>query len=159
MKLRLSERQSIFDKRKKMPLYSDLAILVIPKSILEEKYTGGLEKFREVYRIADENNHHQEDSELVGLVAMNPDEFDIDRLVAAGLHFDEKSKTSRDFTVYVRYGDALWEIPTIENNALYIWHTDCDPELKAIAIKRGNMYMDEIARLIDNGVDVFNTLK
>jgi len=69
------------------PVYLHISNLIIKKEAIAEKYNGGLEKFRKDYNIP-ESEINQEDGSLFSLGKMNPDEFDIEKLLQNGLSFD-----------------------------------------------------------------------
>ena len=64
-----------------MPIYLDLANLILDKRIIEKKYTGGIAQFRIDY-INERHPMNQEDDELFSISKMNVDEFDINK----GIH-------------------------------------------------------------------------
>ncbi len=51
-----------------MPIYCEMLQLVVPKKTLQEKYSGGLEKFKEVYSWGSSLDH--EDLELISKASM-----------------------------------------------------------------------------------------
>ena len=55
-----------------MPVYIHLANLFIKKSAVENKYEGGIVKFREDFFISGDN-YNQEDNELFSIAKMNTD--------------------------------------------------------------------------------------
>ena len=58
-----------------MPINTDLSQLVFRKSIITEKYKGGLEQFKEDFEFTS-GKYNMEDNELISMAAMNPDEWD-----------------------------------------------------------------------------------
>jgi len=70
-----------------MPVYIHLANLFIKKSAVENKYKGGIVKFREDFFISGDN-YNQEDNELFSIAKMNTDEFDLDYLFSKGLDYE-----------------------------------------------------------------------
>ena len=142
-----------------MPVYLDLANLIFDKEVLDRKYKGGCTQFRADWKVGD-NDISQEDDELICLSRMNIDEFDIDRLIEAGLSYDNKQKHSEDFVALTRYGDAIWEVKWLSYNSTYAWHSDCKQwqKEKALYISE-EMRMEEISKLLDEGVEVFQTIK
>jgi len=57
-----------------MPVYIELANLIVPKPVIEKKYAGGADHFRKDYSI-DGDNHHQEDDLLFSISRMNCDDY------------------------------------------------------------------------------------
>jgi len=92
-----------------MPVYLHIANLIISKKAVQEKYIGGLEKFREDYKIKT-SEINQEDGQLFSLGQMNADEFEIEKLITNGLSFNEELQRSDDFTIVYRYGDIYWQV-------------------------------------------------
>ena len=140
-----------------MAIYLDIYNLVINKKAITEKYIGGLDRFREDYNIpASEINH--EDGRLFSLGQMDPDEFDIEKLVQNGLSYDQDLRYSDDFTIVCRYQDAFWEVDWLEHNTVFAWHIDSDSKEVELAKEVLNMTMDRIAELIDQGKSPLKTI-
>jgi len=141
-----------------MPIVLDLANLIIKKSIIEEKYHGGVEAFRERYfkSITPKNS---EDNMLFSLVKMNADEFDIDELVDNGLSFDETTKTSKDFTIYSKYGGTYWEHENLKSNGVFVWHKQ-DDELKIVKARYIGevMLISEIQEAYEQGKELMQNI-
>lgn len=118
------------------------------------------ETFQRVWLPNAQNDTSQEDDELICLARMNIDEFDIDALIRAGLSYDEEQGYSEDFVALTRYGGAIWEEKWLSYNSTYAWHIDCKKwqKEKALYISE-EMRMEEISKLLDEGVEVFQTIK
>ena len=142
-----------------MPVYLDLANLIFDKEVLERKYRGGCAQFRIDWKV-DDTDTSQEDDELICLARMNIDEFEIDALIRAGLSYDEEQGYSEDFVALTRYGGAIWDVKWFSYNSIYAWHVDCKKwqKEKAFYISE-EMRMEEISKLLDEGVEVFQTIK
>jgi len=142
-----------------MPVYLDVANLIFDKQALEKKYKGGCTQFRIDWKV-DDTDTSQEDDELICLARMNIDEFEIDALIRAGLSYDEEQGYSEDFVALTRYGGAIWEEKRLSYNSTYAWHIDCKKwqKEKALYISE-EMRMEEISKLLDEGVEVFQTIK
>ncbi len=140
-----------------MPIYIYLANLIIEKKTVEKKYKGGVAKFRKDYLSRTPTNS-QEDDELFSIARMNRDEFEIDNLVDNGLHFDEKTWTSTDFVIILRYGSYLWKLDWIEDNNVFAWHKECNPKL----INRANVIaettFDDIQKAFERGEQLLDTI-
>lgn len=142
-----------------MPVYLDIANLIFDKQALEKKYKGGCTQFRVDWKVG-ENDTSQEDDELICLSRMNLDEFDIDRLIEAGLSYDDEQEQSEDFIAITRYGGALWETTWLSYNATYAWHVNCQQWQKEKALFLSEeMAMEKISELLDQGVEVFQTIR
>jgi hypothetical protein len=107
-----------------MPIILDLSNLIIPKSVVREKYIGGETQFIQDHQIDASEGRHTQDSMLFSLVRMNPDEFNLENLVQNGLEFTDG--ISNDFVIHTRYGGFLWEADWARGNALFLWHKDED---------------------------------
>ena len=142
-----------------MPVYLDIANYIFDKQALEKKYKGGCTQFRVDWKVGD-NDTSQEDDELICLARMNVDEFDIDALIGAGLSYDDGKEQSEDFVAVTRYGGALWETEWLSYNSTYAWHVDCKNWQKEKALYLSEeMRMEEIQELLEQGVEVFQTIK
>ena len=142
-----------------MPIHLDLANLVFDKKKLDQKYTGGCVQFRDDWNTI-ENELHQEDDELISIGAMNVDDFEIDKLIERGLEFDPDSQWSNDFVAISRYGGEHWTTKWLKCNAVFAWHENCHPKQKDRAVEIGErMTMDHIQALLDQGINVFATIK
>lgn len=142
-----------------MPVYLDLANLVFEKKLLDQKYFGGCDQFRLDWNIID-SEVNQEDDELISLVSMNIDEFEIEKLIENGLEFNSDLQYSNDFVAISRYGGAHWETDWLNSNETFAWHVNCDPKQKERAVHISEiMTMDKIQELYDKGIDVFKTIK
>ena len=110
-----------------MPVLIHLANLIIPKSIVEKKYPGGLKKFREENDLEGEN-HNQEDDELFSISRKFIHEFDLGILIEKGFGFDKRNHRSDDFILLPGKGKAPWEVEWLRKNDVFVWHKDADPE-------------------------------
>jgi len=141
-----------------MPIYLHLANLIILKTAVEKKYTGGLDQFRIDYGIG-EDNYNQEDNELFAIASMNTDDFDYEQLITDGLHFDEELQFSTDFTVMSRYGFFFWKTDWIEDNRVFAWHIDTNKEAIERANYIANLSIDYIQEKRDEGINLFETIR
>ena len=136
-----------------MPIYLHNYDLIVPKSVLETKYKGGIEQFKKDYFLGDEIID-MEDGELVGRGFMNLDEIDVQTLVDAGLSYKgdmEEEPYSDDFIIIGRYDDPplLWPCNWIVENRVHAWHINASEANKNRAEGVGNMTIDQIYELID----------
>jgi hypothetical protein len=136
-----------------MPVFIHLSNLIVPKSIIATKYPGGIEAFRNTFKISQVNNH-QEDDELFSLSAMNSDEFDL----LTNLDFDRTNQTSTDFVIVNRYGGAAWTVAWLDYNVNFAWHIDCDETQLKKAKATAEITMDEVKRLTALGENPFRTI-
>ena len=130
-----------------MPIYIELANLIIPKKTLEEKYSGGLEAFRNDLK----NSTIQEDDELLSLSKMNDDEFDLEHLLSNGISYDEALSSSKDFVIVLRYGGALWPVDWLTENQVFAWHKSCSQQQVDKALDVSAMSYEEISVQIKRG--------
>lgn len=141
-----------------MPVYLNLANLIVLKSSVVKSYRGGLEQFRLDYHINSENLN-QEDDLLFSITRMNVDEFDLDSLVDNGLHYDDSNCRSMDFTIHGRLSGFVWEIDWLAENAVFAWHKEDNPDLIGKAILMGQITMDEVVKMQDAGLNPFDTIR
>jgi hypothetical protein len=140
-----------------MPVYIELANLIVPKSTIEKKYTGGADQFRTDYSI-DGDNRHQEDDLLFSISRMNCDDYDLKKLVEKGLDYDFKEGRSTDFTILARYGGVLWDMDWLEYNGMFAWHINTEEEKIDMARKRNELTMDKISEMFELGMNPFKTI-
>ena len=136
-----------------MPVFIHLSNLIVPKSIIENKYPGGIEAFRKTFKISEVNNH-QEDDELFSLSAINSDEFDL----LTNLDFDRKNQNSSDFVIVNRYGGPAWKVTWLDNNVNFARHIDCNQTQIKKAKATAEITMDEVKRLTALGKNPFQTI-
>src|SRR6218665_1517737 len=146
-----------------MPIYLDLANLIIDKRAIEKKYKGGVEQFRIDY-YNKENVRRDEDDEVFTLVRMNWDDFDIDRYIKMGFEWNEETESSNDFVIHQRYHGFIWKTDWINANEEWAWHINTRQLLKnkieefesitideTLAIERSNEdYSPLLSLIIDN---------
>lgn len=140
-----------------MPIYIELANLIVPKSIVKSKYKGGVEKFIIDYSI-NGDNRHQEDGLLFSISKMNCDEYHIEELIVKGLDYNIESNTSNDFTIISRYEGCLWKVNWLEFNYMFAWHVNTQEDQINFAKKRNDLTMDKISELFELGLNPFNTI-
>ncbi len=114
-----------------MPIYIQLAnLLVFQKSVLK-KYDGNLSRF-----LTDTSWQKSEldsmDDELVSFAAMNPDEFDMDILDEKGFVFNH------DYTVITRYSADKNFPDWLQHNGVFVWHSTCGRKQVELAMKYSN---------------------
>lgn len=138
-----------------MPVYVYFSNLLVLKSAVEQKYSGGIPGFRHDYAIGEDNNN-QEDRELFSISTMNSDEQDIFELVSKGLHYDYENHCSDDFVILPRYGDFFWSAPWAKHNGVFAWHVEADEASVSKARKISEeMTVEDIAELFDQGENLF----
>ena len=140
-----------------MPLAIDMFELIVPKKVLETKYTGGIEQIKkDVFR---GNDTDMEDGELLGVGYMDADDVNIEKLMMGGLSFNASELFSEDFIIVSRYGNPLlWPCRWLIQNSLHAWHVDASEENKKRAEEVGNMTMDRIVELIDKDQNPLGTI-
>ena len=142
-----------------MPLYLDNANLIFSKAIIEAKYAGGCEQFRNDWKM-DSNSLNDEDDELFMLAVINVDEFDLYPLFKKGLSFDSEKQTSTDFVAVGRYEGVFWEPNWLKANASFAWHVNCKKEQEERAIEISeHMTMDVLEKLLNKGIEVLKTIR
>jgi len=140
-----------------MPVYIHLANLFVKKSSIESKYDGGIDQFRIDYSIT-EDNYNQEDDKIIAIARMNVSEFNLDPLIAKGLHFDSTNNYSTDFTIRPRYGTYLWESEWMTDNNVFAWHKESSSESIDEAVAIGELTMDVISEMFEKGENPFATI-
>lgn len=142
-----------------MPTYIHLANFVFDKAIIEKKYKGGCAQFRIDWGIEGEN-YHQEDDELFSIARMNIDELNIDNLTDAGLDVNDDITFSNDFVPISRYGGAFWKTDWLAENGIFAWHKNAkQTQIDRAKYIGGEITMDKIDELADQGVYVMDTIK
>jgi hypothetical protein len=103
-----------------MPLYLNLVNLIVQKKSIVNKYQGGLSAF-----LKDSNwgniEFDSQDDELLLFAAMNSDEFDFDFFEKAGFVGHE------DYFVLTRYASEEKLPDWLQQNNVFLWHSDCPP--------------------------------
>jgi hypothetical protein len=141
-----------------MAVYVDLCNLIIDKRAITEKYDGGLAQFRVDYNIPT-SEVNQEDDELFLLAKMNADEFDLNALIAKGLHFDNDKYQSNDFSILPRYSGFLWETDWVQHNGVFAWHINTSQEVLAKVNEISNLTVDFILEEIEKGNILLKTIR
>lgn len=139
-----------------MPIYIELANLIIQKTAIKEKYAGGIDQFKKDYNLLNTSKaYFKEDNELFVIYKMNADEFNIEKLIKRGLSFNEQKQFSDDFTIKPRYYRYLWNVNWLQDNGVYVWHhRACTKQIKK-AQELANGTMDELIQLHESGFDVY----
>ena len=133
-----------------MPINSDLSQLVFRKSIIAEKYTGGVAQFKEDFDFS-LGKYNMEDNELISLVAMNAEDLDLNQ-AANKFHriVDDEGYvvSSDDFVVVNRYGGKMWDNEWITGDegkgSVFFWDVTASVASIQEAQDRSNCPMDEI---------------
>ena len=112
-----------------MPIVIDLSNLVLPKDTVAQYYEGGVEQFREDY-INEDYPRNEEDDELFSLSKMNPDEFNLSKLMDKGFNYDTETQTSKHFVILQKYAGMLWEVDWLKLENWYFYHINCSQEQK-----------------------------
>lgn len=137
-----------------MPIYCEILQLVLPKTIVEAKYNGGLDKFKTDFQWGKTVDH--EDGELIAVGSM-----DNSFPIPEGLHYDDVTETSRDFVIVARYGTRAlsWDVNWCDTNRVFIWHKDCKPSAyEKMAEIAEMMTVGEIQRAIEKGENPFQSI-
>ena len=135
-----------------MPLYIHLTNLIIPKSEVQKHYKGGLTAFRE--RFFWEGCRNQEDDELFGIAAMNPDELPIDHLKDNGM---QPVFVAGNYDIVFKYG-AKSSVKWLTVKTPFLWHKDCSPYQKEKALSVNTLTMGEIAQEAEKGNNLLATI-
>jgi len=140
-----------------MPIYIRLSQLIFKKSIVEQKFPGGLEKLKAMYKY-DPAKHSIvsvgsypigeffEDSDLISFTAMNSDELELSDIVD---HFQLVTNeegaiiSSTDFVILERYGGRMWDCDWLKDNTVFIWDVSASVEAVKELERRSAMTIDE----------------
>ena len=134
-----------------MPIFIHHFSLIVPKKTIETKYRGGTEQFKKDYFRGDEVDD-MEDGELLGVGYMNLDEIDLEKLMNAGLSYNEEKPYSEDFIIVSRYGDPLlWPCDWAIVNSMHVCHVNASTENKKRAEEMDSLTMDRLYELDDMG--------
>ena len=133
-----------------MPINTELSQLVFRKSIIAEKYIGGVAQFKEDFEYS-RGKYNREDNELISLVAMNANDLGLSQ-AANNFHriMDEEGYIvgSEDFVVVNRYGGKMWDNEWITGDAgkgsVFFWDVTASEASIQEALDRSNCPMDEI---------------
>jgi hypothetical protein len=134
-----------------MPIILDIYNLIVHKKAVIEKYEGGFEQFRIDHKIPN-SKVNTEDDELFSLGQMDPESFDIDRLISRGLTYDKTHRRSDDFTIVSRYEPQFWEVDWLEHNEILAWHKQISPLLKVKVDEFSNITAYEYEMLFKRGI-------
>lgn len=113
--------------------------MIIPKTVVQAKYPGGIKRFRAENNFTDKN-HNQEDDELFAISRKFVHEFDIGMLIKKGFNYDKNNHFSNDFVLLPHKGKAPWTVDWIDTNGVFAWHTSTHPDL----IKRADFIAHEV---------------
>ena len=141
-----------------MPVYLHVFNLIIDKRAVEQKYPGGIEKFRIDYGIP-ESEIDQEDDELFSFGQMNYDQLHIDSLISNGLNYDPDRKESNDFTIVYRYGGLGCDVNWLKHNRVFAWHISTSSHLIMEMEEICNMTVDDITKEMEKGNNLLKTIR
>ena len=133
-----------------MPICTDLSQVVFRKSIVSDKYPGGIEQFKTDFKFSS-GKYNAEDNELISFVAMNADELDLDQ-TANNFHriIDKEGYIigSNDFVVVNRYGGKSWDNQWLtgyeDNVSVFFWDITANEASIKEAKARSSCPMNEI---------------
>jgi hypothetical protein len=135
-----------------MPVYLHPSNLIVLKSSIARKYSGGLHQFRLDFRFG-EIIDNQEDDMLLCIAGWNAEDFNLKLLIENGLAGSETLDKNSDFTIYRRLSGLDWEVNWLGHDSVFAWHLRDNHQLIAKANHISSMAMDEVMRLQDAGVN------
>lgn len=137
-----------------MPICADLHNLVVLKTAAEERYPGGLAQLRADLDFDPTNTAHQEDAELLSVGTMDADAAFglLAQLANKGLRYSTTAPEDNDMVVIFRYGAPPQPLHWLRYNAIYAWHTACDPALASKADGIRKLTVEEFLSLVESGV-------
>ena len=133
-----------------MPINTDLSQLVFRKSIVAEKYIGGVHRFKEDFKFSS-GKYNAEDNELISFVGMNAEDLDLDQ-AANNFHrvVDEEGYIigSNDFVVVNRYGGLMWNSDWLTGDegkgSVFFWDVDANEASIKEAEERSSCFVSDI---------------
>lgn len=137
-----------------MPVYLTIASLIIDKEAIEKKYNGGIKQFRIDY-FNGEAKASQEDDEVFLIARTGCDQYDLDEWISMGFEYNKTKGFSNDFVIYQRYHGYLWQVDWIEDNSIYVWHTRTKDQLSSKANLFGEITINEVEKLFEDGQEPF----
>jgi hypothetical protein len=153
-----------------MPLNVDLSQIVFRKSIIEERFPGGVEEFKTTFKFSI-TPRNAEDNELISFVSMNAEDvnfaaaacFDWQKddegfLVDPSMFFfkvmelvgdgEDLRISSKEFVIINRYGGKMWPCdwiePMVDDYPVFFWDITASESAKQEAIKRSKCFISEI---------------
>jgi hypothetical protein len=113
-----------------MPIWIDLANLLITKEAIAAKYAGGIDRFRSDLGFDTVEHADQEDGQLFCIGAMEVDALwsRLVRLRDVGLRYSEEDPERNDMVLIARYGGPVNVPHWLRFNGIYAWHVDCPAE-------------------------------
>ena len=140
-----------------MPVFINIANIVVEKSTIARKYNGGIDQFKIDYSFGPEKRH-QEDDKLFSIAFMGIDDSEIKYLISKGLSFDNDTKTSEDFVIVYMHGGGAWKVNWLDCNATFAWHKQCASSQIKRAQEIENMLMNDIYTANERGENLFETI-
>ena len=153
-----------------MPLYVDLSQIIFRKSIIEERFPGGVEEFKTAFNF-NITPLNAEDNELISFVSMNAEDLNFEAaasfdwqkgdegfLVDPPMFFfkvmelvgdvEDLRISSKEFVIINRYGGKKWPCDWIETSGddypVFFWDILANKNAKQEAITRSNCLMSDI---------------
>lgn len=115
-----------------MPVYVNHSQVIIRKSLIEDKYPGGVLKFKTETGFTSVPRN-VEDKELLSFAAMNSDELELNILAKHfdyNLDEDNQLVHSNDFVIVERYGGKLWSCDWLDCDSdrypTFCWDVSAD---------------------------------
>ncbi|HNR55914.1 MAG TPA: hypothetical protein PKJ19_12155 [Flavobacteriales bacterium] len=144
-----------------MPIWIDIANLVVAKEALRTKYPGGFERFRSDLRFDPLNKADQEDDELVSFGALEVESVfgRLQALRTAGLRYDETQPAENDMVLVQRYGGATNRPTWLRINSFYVWHAACAPHLQELVTGIVKLDVDEFIARRERGEIPVGTIR
>lgn len=136
-----------------MPIWIDLADLVITKEAIAAKYPGGTERFRSDFHFDQEHASLQEDGELFCVGAMDISQLakELGALREAGLRYNVDDPVHDDMALVARYGGPLSRPAWLCANGIYVWHKACEPEVQEYVKRIVRLSVDEFIAKRERG--------
>ena len=153
-----------------MPLYVDLSQIVFRKSIIDERFPGGVEEFKTAFKFSI-TPRNAEDNELISFVSMNVEELNFDAAASFDWQKDDEGFlvdppmfffkvmelvgdvgdlriSSNEFVIINRFGGKMWPCDWIETSnddyPVFFWDITASESAKQEAIKRSKCFISEI---------------
>jgi hypothetical protein len=99
-------------------IYIEFYTFIIPKQVLEFKFAGGIEEFRQL--IPNQSYHEDDQLATARFVRMQDLMHFCNAIEEKGLHYDDIDNYSQDFAVYSFMG-FLWQCDWLQTNYYQVW--------------------------------------
>lgn len=140
-----------------MPVYLHNVNIIINKKAIDQKYSGGLTRFKQDFAFA-ASDAMQEDGQLMSIGQMHLDQEVVERLIIGGLAFDLSQPDQCEFVVLDRFGNATSTVDWLKHNSVFAWHIEASKSETERVYEISNLSMDALTEFIELGADPLQTI-